>query len=380
MNFEFINFEFFIVFGPYLHHHAAIAPTSVSVGRTHAVDHDLFGSACCRYDKAAGTHAEAIDAAPLNLRHHAVLGGGQPLSTSLATVVLYLVDEVGGMLQAYTDGESFCFDVDAALCKVAIDVAGRMACSKDDGTVKCGARGMGQGARGYLCFYSHNYSLAPCPLLLAPNNQPCHLRLEVNFATTGKDGLAHVLDDARQAVGADMRMGVGEDGWAGSVLYEDLQDAVGVAALLAARVELAVAVGSCPTLAEAVVALGVNTLLRTDACQVLLALANIFASLYDNRLQSKLDESQGCEQSAWTCPNHNDRWAIADIFIYIRLEVLQRRLLAYVSPYGQVDINRPLTGIDAATQDAHSSRFDSFFLAKISKDALFVVCLPGQDT
>ena len=88
-----------------------------------------------------------------------------------------------------------------------------------------------------------------------------------------------------------MRMGVGEDGWAGSVLYEDLQDAVGVAALLAARVELAVAVGSCPSLAEAVVALGVNTLLRTDACQVLLALANIFASLHDNRLQSKLDES-----------------------------------------------------------------------------------------
>ena len=212
------------------------------------------------------------------------------------------------------------------------------------------------------------------------NDKPCHLRLEVNFATTGKDGLAHVLDDARQAVGADMRMGVGEDGWAGSVLYEDLQDAVGVAALLAARVELAVAVGSCPTLAKAVVALRVNTLLRTDACQVLLALANILASLHDNRLQPQFDESQGCEQSPGTSSDHNNRRTVAYVLIYIRLEVLQRRFLAYVSSYCQIDINRPLAGIDAATQYAHSSSIDSLFLAKISKDALFVVCLPGQDT
>ena len=62
------------------------------------------------------------------------------------------------------------------------------------------------------------------------NDKPCHLRLEVHLAATSKDGLAHVLDDTRQAVGADMRMGIGEDGRAGSVLHEDLQDAVGVAA------------------------------------------------------------------------------------------------------------------------------------------------------
>ena len=295
-------------------------------------------------------------------------------------MVLYLVDEVGRMLQANTNGQSLRLDVNAALCKVAIDIACRMACSKDDGTVKCGARGMGQGARGYLCFYSHNYSLAPCPLLLAPNNQPCHLGLEVHLAATGKDGLAHVLDDTRQAVGTDMRMGIGEDGRAGSVLHEDLQDAVGVAALLAARVELAVAVGPCPTLAKAVVALGVNALLRTNACQVLLALANIFASLHDNRLQPQFDESQSSKQSARTSSDHNNRRTVAHIFIYIRFEVLQRRFLADISPYGQIDINRPLAGIDAATQHAHSSRFDSLFLAKISKDALFVVCLPGQDT
>ncbi len=47
-------------------------------------------------------------------------------------MILNLVDEFCGMLQANTYRKTFRLDVYAALCKIAIDIACRMACGKDD--------------------------------------------------------------------------------------------------------------------------------------------------------------------------------------------------------------------------------------------------------
>ena len=43
------------------------------------------------------------------------------------------------------------------------------------------------------------------------------------LAAAIEDGVAHVLDDARQAVCADVRMCIGEDGCLRTVLAENIQ-------------------------------------------------------------------------------------------------------------------------------------------------------------
>ena len=134
MYFEFINFEFPKVFRSYLHHHSAVAPTAIAVGRTHAVDDNLLWAAGGRHNKAAGTHAEAIHSPTLYLRHKAVFGCWQPLTAPLPAVVLNLVDEFGRMFQADTNGKPLRLNVDACLGKIPINVSGRMACGKDDGS------------------------------------------------------------------------------------------------------------------------------------------------------------------------------------------------------------------------------------------------------
>ena len=53
------------------------------------------------------------------------------------------------------------------------------------------------------------------------------------------DLFAHALDDSGQAVGADVGMGIGEDVGAGTMLAEDAEDALHVAALFRARIEFA---------------------------------------------------------------------------------------------------------------------------------------------
>ena len=176
-----------------------------------------------------------------------------------------------------------------------------------------------------------------------------------------------------------MGMGIGENGRAGTVLHKNLQDAVGIAALFTTRIELSIAVSSCPTLAKAVVALGVNTLLGADARNVLLSLAHILSPLYDNWLETQLDKAQGCEQSTRSGTYDDNRRTVADIAIDVGFKVLKRWFLTNVCPNGQVDVDGALTGIDAATKNTDSLGIDAFILAKISEDALFVICLLWQD-
>ena len=49
-------------------------------------------------------------------------------------MVLYLVYQLTGMFQAHTDGKPLRLNFNAGLVQIAIDVAGGMACSKNDGT------------------------------------------------------------------------------------------------------------------------------------------------------------------------------------------------------------------------------------------------------
>ena len=109
--------------------------------------------------------------------------------------------------------------------------------------------------------------------------QTGHLRLKMYLATTSDNGVAHVLDDARQLVGADMRMGIRQDVRRGAMLTEHMENLLDVATLLAAGIELAIAIGTGTSLSKTVVALTIHLLGLGDECQVLLALMDILATL-----------------------------------------------------------------------------------------------------
>ena len=96
------------------------------MGWTHAVDYDLLRSACGRHNDTSGTHAKAIDAASFDLSYEIVLGSRQVASASLAAVILYAVDECGGMLEPYANSYAFCFEMYALRVEVAARMTGPM--------------------------------------------------------------------------------------------------------------------------------------------------------------------------------------------------------------------------------------------------------------
>ena len=176
----------------------------------------------------------------------------------------------------------------------------------------------------------------------------------MHLAAAADNRVAHRLDDLRQAVGADVRMGVGQDVGRGAVLTEHAQDLVRVAAFLRAGIELAVGVGPCPTLAEAVVALGVDQLRARDLRQVLLALVHVLATLQHDGPETQLDQAQSRKQAARAGPDDDDLRTVADVVIVDGLEDIVLRLLADIDAYFQVDKDGALAGVDGALQDAHA--------------------------
>ena len=196
------------------------------------------------------------------------------------------------MLKPDSHGKSLGFDLDATVGKVAIDIAGGMAGGKYDRTAEypllatIDSNGL----------YSHNG--------VAINEEAGHAGQVVNLASATYDCVAHVLDDTGKTVGAYMGMGITEYIHRCAVLAEHIPNFINIAALLAAGVELAVGVGSRPTLAKAVVALGIDFLCLGDKGQVALAGMDILATLDNDRAETMLNETEGCEQSARSLANN----------------------------------------------------------------------------
>ena len=51
-------------------------------------------------------------------------------------VILYAVDEFGGMLKSHSYRQTLCLDIHSALGKITIDITRTVTCGKDDGTTK----------------------------------------------------------------------------------------------------------------------------------------------------------------------------------------------------------------------------------------------------
>ena len=88
-----------------------------------------------------------------------------------------------------------------------------------------------------------------------------------------------------------MGMGIAENIHRSTVLTEYIKNFINIAPLLAARVELAVGIGSRPTLAKAIVALGIHLMSLGDKGKVALAGMDILATLDNDRTETMLDKA-----------------------------------------------------------------------------------------
>ena len=136
------------------------------------------------------------------------------------------------------------------------------------------------------------------------------------------------------------------------MLAEYIENLLDGAALLAARIQLAVGVGACPTLAETVVALAVHLLRLGNLRQVALALVDILAALQHDGAQTQLYQSQGGKQSARSGTDDDDLRGLVDVGIVRHHVLVLGRLLVDVAAHLQVDEDGALAGVDATAQDA----------------------------
>ena len=217
------------------------------------------------------------------------------------------------MFQAHAHGDAFGLDGDVLVVKIAVHVAGGMACGQNDGSGDLLSAGGAHTANG-----------------AAFHEQGVHACLEAHLPARVENLCAHGLDDTGQTVGADVGMGIAEDVGGGAVLTEDAENLFHVAALLGARIEFSVRIGSCSALAERVVAFGVYDVLAGDAGNVLAARVYVLAAFEHNGAQAQLDEAQGGEEAARSGAYHHYLRAARHVGIAHRGEVGARRFFAEV--------------------------------------------------
>jgi len=89
-------------------------------------------------------------------------------------------------------------------------------------------------------------------------------------------------DDVWQLVGANVRVGFVQNLFIGTKMYQYGKDALNVAPLVAAGVQLAIAVGACAAFAKTVIAFLIYYAFLVHGCKVAPAAAHIFAALQHN--------------------------------------------------------------------------------------------------
>ena len=125
--------------------------------------------------------------------------------------------------------------------------------------------------------------------------------VEMDLAAVLDDALAHGADDRGEFVGADVGVGLVEDGIRCAEVMEELHHTLHVPAFLRAGEEFAIGERTCSPLAETVVRLGIETDITVELGNVFLPLADFLAALVDDRFDAVLDERQGSKQSGRTC-------------------------------------------------------------------------------
>ena len=114
-------------------------------------------------------------------------------------MILYLVDELGRMLQPDAHGDALGLYVYARIMQVAVDVAGRMAGRQYHRAVESELCSVGETHCAYALYGVAGYE------------QARHLGLKVHLAATPYYIITHVFYHPWQLVGAYMGMSIGQD-------------------------------------------------------------------------------------------------------------------------------------------------------------------------
>jgi len=205
----------------------------------------------------------------------------------------------------------------------------------------------------------------------------------VDFSATFQYCVPHVLNDPREFIRSDVRMCVDQDGSAGPVLAEYIQNLVYTSSFLAAGVELSVGVSSGAPFTKTVIGFRINFVFPADACQVGLAVAYVLSAFHNDRAQSEFDQTQGCKQSSRSGTYYDDLRFSFHIGIFGMHKFVIFRHFVDEYQYFQIDVNGPLACIDASLQDAYGlngTDVYSLFTADILFDTLFAGCLFGQNS
>ena len=174
----------------------------------------------------------------------------------------------------------------------------------------------------------------------------------MHLAAAFQDLVSHSLDDAGQAVGANVRVSVGQNGGRSAELAEHAQNFLYIAALLRSRVEFAVGVGSRAALAEGVVALGVDGVAARNLRYVLAALVHILATFQHHGAAAQFDEAQRCKQAARPCAHHHHPRCALHVGVVHGFVVECRSVFVDKHLEREVDKHLPLAGVDAAASQA----------------------------
>ena len=314
----------------------------VGIGRRaaagrHAV-HDRLGRIGHRRDdESSGAHAEGVDAAPALLAHERI-GGGRQVLAARRTVVLDRVDERLGVFDAHAHSEGLGLDTHAAGMEQFVDVARRV------------ARGQHHGSP-----LDPLVARADTADTAVAEQQVRYAAVETEQAARIEDRPADVPDDIGELVGADMGMRLVEDLGRGAVKDERPERLVVVAALLAAREELAVGKGSRAALAEGVVRVGGNGAVAVDLRDVALARRDVAAALQHDGPEAQLNQPQCGKEPRRTRSDNNDLRTSRDLGI-IEMHGCGQRLAIDIDLECQIDLDLPLAGVDRAFDYPHQRK------------------------
>ena len=250
-------------------------------------------------------------------------------------MVLDRVDERLRMLDAHAHRKGLGLDAHAARVQQFVHVVRRMPRSEH-----------------------HGGPLDPLVAAADATNPPVaqqevrHAAVEAKHPARIGDRPPDIADDIGQLVGADMGMGFAEDFGRGAVKDERLQRLVVIAALLAAREELAVGKGSRAALAESVVRVGIDGAVAVDPCDVALAGRDVAPPFENHGPQSQFDEPQGREQPRGARSDDDDLRPPLDRRI-VEMHGAGLRLPIDIDFERQVHLHLPLPGVDRPLHDAH---------------------------
>ena len=275
------------------------------------------------------------------------------------------------MLQTDTHRNALRLNLDLGRSKIAIHITGTMSGSQNHRSTVVFLRTRLQ------VDSLHTYHL------VALQDEAGHLGLEMHLTATLENGIAHILDDTRQLIGTDMRMGISQDIRIGSMLTEHIQYLIHTTTLLAAGIEFAVAIGTCATLTKTVVALAIHLLGLGDIAEVFLALTHILATLQHHRSVTQFDEFEGSKETARSLSHHDDTRLTAHVGIF-RMDILVvLRKLIDIGTHLEIDKDGALAGIDASLEYPHlveCSHIQPLFLGEIALDAFLARCLFWQNS